>query len=84
MTIDVAHALGDLTRQLNENGRRIDNLYAALHAENAGNIDDNEDGIVELGESESDNSDAILELAEMISELQAEVTELKKALNGGV
>lgn len=80
MTIDMARAIGDLTRQMNELGRRIDNLYADLHAENAGNIDDNEDGIVELGESESDNSDALIELADLISDLDSRV----KALEGGV
>lgn len=80
MTTDVARAIGDLTRQMNEFGRRIDNLYADLHAENAGNIDDNEDGIVELGESESDNSDALIELADLISDLDSRV----KALEGGV
>lgn len=79
MTIDVARAFGDIARQMNELGRRIDNLYAALHAENAENIDDNEDGIVELGESESDNSDAIIELADMYSDLDSRV----KALEGG-
>lgn len=80
MTIDMARAIGNLTRQMNELGRRIDNLYADLHAENAGNIDDNEDGIVELGESESDNSDALIELADLISDLDSRV----KALEGGV
>ena len=79
MTIDVARAFGDIARQMNELGRRIDNLYAALHAENAGNIDDNEDGIAELGESTSDNADALIELADMYADVEARVT----ALDGG-
>lgn len=79
MTTDVARAFGDIARQMNELGRRIDNLYAALHAENAGNIDDNEDGIAELGESTSDNADALIELADIYADVEARVT----ALEGG-
>lgn len=80
MTIEMARAIGDVTRQMNEQARRIDNLYANLHNEDATNINDNEDGLAELGESNSDNSDALIELAKLVSDLEVRV----KALEGKV
>lgn len=36
---DVAKALGNIYKQMNELGQRIDNLYSQLHKDNAANID---------------------------------------------
>lgn len=39
MTIEIAKEFGRLAEQMNELGKRIDNLYGSLHQENANKIE---------------------------------------------
>lgn len=70
MTKEIASAFSNLTNQMNELGRRIDNLYAELHKENAGNIDVNADGIDGLAEVVEMQNEALNDLAEAVTELE--------------
>lgn len=71
MTKEIAMALGHLSDKINEQGRRIDNLYAQLHRENADNIDSNATGIDGLAEVIDMQNEAINDLATAVSEIES-------------
>lgn len=70
MTKEIARAFGDVKNQMNELGRRIDNLYAQLHQENADNIDTNAIGIDGLAEVVEMQNEALDDLAMAVAELE--------------
>ena len=69
MTREIAMALGNLSEKINEVGRRVDNLYAQLHQENADNIDINANGIDGLAETIEMQNEALDDLATTVAEL---------------
>lgn len=70
MTVEISRAFGNIAEQINELGRRIDNLYAQLHLTNAENIDTNAVGLDGLAETVGMQSEALNDLAAAISELE--------------
>lgn len=69
MTKEIAQALGHISERINEQGKRIDNLYAQLHKENADNIDVNANGIDGLAETVEMQNEALNDLATAVAEL---------------
>ena len=70
MTKEVAQAFGHMSEKINEMGRRIDNLYAQLHSENAENIETNTEGINELAGTIDAQNMALNDLATAVAELE--------------
>lgn len=70
MTKEIARAFGDLANRMNELGKRIDNLYASLHQENADNIDVNATGVDGLAEVVEMQNEALNDLATAVAELE--------------
>ena len=70
MDKEIAMAFGRMSEQMNELGRRIDNLYADLHKENADNIDTNAAGLDGLAETVVMQNEALDDLATAVAELE--------------
>ena len=70
MTKEIAKAFSNVYEQMNDIGKRIDNLYSQLHCNNAENIEANAGGIDELAESIEMQNEALNDLAMAITELE--------------
>ena len=78
MTDEIAKAINDCNKRINEVSQRLDGFFNMLHEKNADNIEENSNGIFDLADLADENSTSIFDLADMLAELDERVTALEE------